>query len=188
MGIAYEQDLGGRVGAAAFQILPVDIHRDYIHRCTIRRIMVADGRGGSGATGVSDGREEAVVGGREENDLIAGLRKGFDADRQGRHHGGGVEDPVSFDGPAATALEPGNHRIIITFRYFRVTENPVFDPFAEGVDDTGSRAEIHIGHPHRDDLSGRDPGPVGRIPFDAGGSPAFYERSKVVCHDVLLAR
>ena len=141
--------------------------------------MVADGRGGSGATGVSDGREEAVVGGREENDFIAGFRKGFDADRQGRHHGGGVEDPVSFDGPAATALEPGNHRIIIAFRYFRVTENPVFDPFAEGVYDTGSRAEIHIGHPHRDDLSGRDPGPVGRIPFDAGGSPALYDRSKI---------
>ena len=80
---------------------------------------------------------------------------------------------------ATSVPQIGEDRVIDPFMRLGVAKDAVIDSLVEGVENRGSRGEIHVGYPERVEF-------WTAVVFDAAGSPAFDWRFEVEIHYALF--
>ena len=122
--------------------------------------------------------EETVVNGRLKDYLVARFGQGLQDDRKGGNDARSREDPLVFDAESVPFAEPPFYGFEIGVGDLRIAENAVAEPSFQGVEYGRGRAEIHVGHPHR-----QHPFVCGQIPFDGVGTPSRNNLVEIVFHN-----
>ena len=169
VGIAQEDQLGLRVRRLALQIF--EVH-------AVGAAFVDERIGERLTAGTLQYGEETVVNGRLKDYLVARFGQGLQDDRKGGNDARGREDPLVFDAESVSFAEPPFHGFEIGVGYLRIAENAVAEPSFQGVEYGRGRAEIHVGHPHR-----QHPFVCGQIPFDGVGTPSRNNLIEIVFHN-----
>ena len=94
-------------------------------------------------------REEAVVDWSLHNHLVARHGQSLYHRRYRRHHSRSVDYPFAVDVPPMPPAEPRCHGIVVGVGHTGVAKDSVRHAFLQRVDDGRRRAEVHVGHPHR---------------------------------------
>ena len=105
---------------------------------------------------VARGGQEGRIDRDQRQHLVPGLAHRPAGDVQPGDEPRQPDDPARVDLPAVVALEHVHDGLDHLRRRPGVPEHAVLDALVQGVDDGRRRAEIHVGHPHRDDV----PAPV----------------------------
>ncbi len=74
--------------------------------------------------------------------------------------------------------KPAGHRLIVTVRHARISEDAVCHAFLQGTDDDWGRLEVHVGHPHGQYVILRS-----RVPLVGTCAAALGERVKLITHN-----
>ena len=82
--------------------------------------------------------------------------------------------------PAPSAIPPADCRLVVAVRNMGVTENAVSDPVFQNLQDRGSRLEIHVCNPKRDDILVNRPCGTLCVPFDAVGSASVNHLVEII--------
>ena len=84
--------------------------------------------------------------------LIAGLSKSPDRNRQWSNNPGAGRQPFFLYLPTIPLFHPITKSILTIIRTERITENPLFTTFTCCLLHLRGNPEIHIGHPHRQQI------------------------------------
>ncbi len=126
---------------------------------------------------VPNRRIETIIDGRLDNHTVARVSQGLDDGRNGRHDTRRIDDPLRFDMPIVAPLEPPDNRPIIGLGDFRIAINTLLGPPDNGIDNSRSRPEIHVGNPHGQHVC------IGwRIPFHTIRAAAQLHRIEKFIH------
>ena len=168
MGIAQEHQLDGGIGRFPFQILRIQ---------RISAVLIFQRAGFRNASVIADGGKKAIIHRRLHQHLVSGNRQGPYDGRQRGNHPRGINHPFRINLPAVAAFKPVHDRLIIGIRNPRIPENAVFGPFPNGFRHRRSRTEIHVCHPHGQNIL-----PGHGIPLVGIRAAARNNSVKIVLH------
>jgi hypothetical protein len=94
-------------------------------------------------------RHERRIDRRQRQHFVTGLGEGLGGDVEADHEPRQPDDPRRLDFPAVALLHRVRRRIDRRLHRPRVTEDAVVHSLVKGLDDGGSRLEIHVGDPER---------------------------------------
>ena len=143
VGIAEYEERGLIVGTQFFKGSPVD-ERAAVHVQWQFQHFAAV---------VADGREETVERRRLQQHTLAGHGERLDDTRECRNDARGVLYPFAADGPAVASAEPADDGVVVAVGHLCVAEDAVLDAFPQSLGDAWCRLEIHVGHPHGQDVA-----------------------------------
>ena len=168
VGVAEQKDFCVRVSAFRFEVFPIDFIAVVLH---LERILCQD------APVVADTGEEAVIDGCLDEHNIAGLCDALDDGGDGGHDSAGVDEGLSLDGPSVATGKPLDGGLVEAFGHEGVAEATVLYAFLECLLDARGYLEVHVCHPHGDDVG------VGKlVPLDAVGAFSVDGGVEVVGH------
>ena len=193
--VAEEQHLGHRVGGAPLKILEINVPGGLIAFGVVDELI-----DGQFAESILRSGEETVVGGTLDDhfrqfavrpaamirlldnlapdDLV--LRQSLDYHGHRRNDSRNVKVPVLFGVPAPATLPPVDGSLIVGIRHMRVAENPLIDPVPKRLHNLRRNLEVHVSHPHRDDILINRPDRTLSIPLHAVGSAPVGQFIKII--------
>ena len=142
--VAVDEERGLFVGALALEVVPVD---------GVVPVRVDEVGADVFAAAVVGGVFEIGVGrGQEQHPLVRGADVLHQLEERGDDAVGHDQLPLG-ELPAVAAAAPGGKGLVIAiFKDPRVAENALVQPLAYAVDDHVRRGELHVRHPHADEL------------------------------------
>ena len=174
VGIAENHQLHRRIGGRVFQ--SVEINR-------VGVVAAGQFAFGGRAAAVGDGDEEVVVDGSLHQHLVARAGQRPEDGREGGNHTGHGAYPFARGSPSVPPCEPARNCRIVALRDLRIAEDAVFDPAAKRLDDGRGRPEIHVCHPHRQDVVGGFLVPLQRV-----RAPPRDRFVEIVVHHTIIIR
>ena len=169
--VAEQQHAVGGIGAERLQRVKINL----IGEIVVVERLLNQRRLHHPAAVVSDRREETVIDRRHHYHAVARRGKSLDNGRQRGHHPGRVDHLRGTDVPAVAPGKPLSESAVIARAHMRVAEHAMIHPAAQRVGDAGSRAEIHVGHPERDEVAA-----MLRVPFVRTRAAAVYDFIKII--------
>ena len=177
--ITQQKQLYARIGDFAFQVFKVHFVGEitlvvFANRYTAERIFKHI------ATLIADGREKTVVGRRLDDYLVAWRAKGTNDGGQRRDNADRIYNRVRRNLPAMANIEPADKTFVPRARWQGIAEHALLHATAQGIDDGGGGAEVHVRNPERQNaVLG------GQIPLLAVRPTAGNKCVKVVVHCIL---
>src|SRR5690606_24301650 len=89
---------------------------------------------------------------RLDHDAVALGGKSQDSGSYPGHNAWHVDDPIAFYFPVVPLANPIYYGLVIAFRPYGISEDPVFTSFYDKLYHFWSRIEVHIVHPHCQDI------------------------------------
>ena len=151
--VAEEHDLGAR--------RQLGLERVEIHRVAA---VGFDELGVENAPAVvDDDAAEGVIGGREDDDLVAGLADGLERQAEAGDDARRRANPGRIDRQLVAARQPIGERRGPGAGVGVVAMDAALDDLLERGSDARRRREIHVRDPHRDRVGRRDAGELGDV-------------------------
>ena len=172
MRIAKQEDFDGRVSTLLLERIPIHF---------IASIHYTEWAFCEHAIVVPDAGEEAVIDRCLYKNFVAWTGSRLDDGGDSWHNPAGVDEGRPLDAPSVSTLKPIDGSIVVAFRHVGVTETAMLHPFHQGLLNAGCCLEIHVSHPHGDDIR-----VFYLVPLYAVGTSSIDDFVKVVCHTVLF--
>ena len=97
-------------------------------------------------------KAEGMVDGFLYEDAVALLGERLHGEEDAAHHAGHVAQHLACDVHAVLRLVPAADALVVGRILAGVAQDALLQAFPDGFHDEGRRAEVHIGHPHRDEV------------------------------------
>ena len=126
-------------------------------------------------------QKERMINRRHDHYFISFLRETMDGKSQSTHNAGSKCQHIFANRPPVAFFQPVNDRLRPFLAGKSISEHFVFQTFLQSIYHKRSRTEIHIGHPHRNQVIA-SPTTFHGIPFYGIRTFTVYYFIKIIVH------